>query len=87
VKPLEQKPEPQADLLDPKNLSVRLRHVERREWWLWASALLVTLLLTLALASFLAGRTRVARSGVVNTAASKYGFQFQEKILDWILEP
>jgi two-component system cell cycle sensor histidine kinase/response regulator CckA len=54
MKPLEQKPEPQADLLDPKNLSTRLRHIERREWWLWASALLVTLLLTLALASFLA---------------------------------
>ena len=54
MKPLEQKPEPHADLLGPKSLSTRLRHIERREWWLWASALLVTLLLTLALASFLA---------------------------------
>jgi len=34
-----------------------------------------------------AGRARVARSEVVNAAASKYGFQFQEKTRDWILEP
>jgi len=54
VKPLEQKPEAPTDLVDPKNLSARLGQIERREWWLWASALLVTLLLTLALASFLA---------------------------------
>lgn len=29
------------------------RRIERREWWLWASAFLITLLLTVALASFL----------------------------------
>jgi len=43
-----------ADHLDPRNVSARLSLIERREWWLWASAVLVTLLLTLALASFLA---------------------------------
>src|SRR5713226_5900589 len=30
-----------------------LRQIERREWWLWAVAVLVTLLLTLGLVSFL----------------------------------
>jgi PAS domain S-box-containing protein len=29
------------------------RRIERREWWLWATAFIVTLLLTIALASFL----------------------------------
>src|SRR5450432_601356 len=29
------------------------RHIERREWWLWAAAVSITLLLTLGLASFL----------------------------------
>ena len=33
------------------------------------------------------GRARVARSEAVNAAASKYGFQFEEKTRDWILEP
>ena len=35
-------------------LAIRLgmRRIERREWWLWSSAVLVTLLLTLGLASF-----------------------------------
>src|SRR5260370_36576377 len=30
-----------------------LRQIERREWWLWTAAVIVTLLLTLGLASFL----------------------------------
>jgi two-component system, cell cycle sensor histidine kinase and response regulator CckA len=31
----------------------RLRRIERREWWLWATALIVTLLLTAGILSFL----------------------------------
>ncbi len=54
MKALERKPVATAGLLDPKNVATRLGQIERREWWLWASAVLVTLLLTLALASFLA---------------------------------
>jgi len=34
-------------------LQARLRHIERREWWLWGFAVAVTLLLTLAVTSFL----------------------------------
>jgi PAS domain S-box-containing protein len=38
---------------DATELSHRgIRRIERREWWLWASAVLVTLLLTLGIASF-----------------------------------
>jgi hypothetical protein len=29
------------------------RRIERREWWLWAAAFVITLLLTIGLASFL----------------------------------
>jgi two-component system cell cycle sensor histidine kinase/response regulator CckA len=38
----------------PHEISVwaRIRHVERRQWWLWVSAIAVTLLLTVGMASF-----------------------------------
>jgi two-component system cell cycle sensor histidine kinase/response regulator CckA len=35
----------------PDEAQGRMRSIEQREWWLWASAVLVTLLLTLAIAS------------------------------------
>jgi len=31
----------------------RLRHIERREWWLWVTAVMITLLLTAGILSFL----------------------------------
>ena len=31
---------------------IRMRQIERRQWWLWASAIVVTLLLTAGVASF-----------------------------------
>lgn len=36
-----------------KAIRANFRRIERREWWLWASAFVITLLLTVALASFL----------------------------------
>jgi len=36
-----------------KILRANFRRIERREWWLWAAAFIITLLLTVALASFL----------------------------------
>ncbi len=36
-----------------KVLRANFRKIERREWWLWVAAAIITLLLTLALASFL----------------------------------
>jgi len=42
-------------LADPQQQALRanFRRIERREWWLWAAAAIITLLLTIALASFL----------------------------------
>src|SRR6266567_8940770 len=34
-------------------VDAQIRKIERREWWLWTSAILVTLLLTLGIVSFL----------------------------------
>src|ERR1039458_3676420 len=39
--------------VSPETLSVNFRKMERHEWWLWAAAVSVTLLLTAGLASFL----------------------------------
>jgi two-component system cell cycle sensor histidine kinase/response regulator CckA len=36
-----------------KALRANFRQIERREWWLWAAAAIITLLLTIGLASFL----------------------------------
>lgn len=36
-----------------KVLRANFRRIEQREWWLWAGAILITLLLTIGLASFL----------------------------------
>ena len=36
-----------------KALRANFRRIERREWWLWAAAFIITLLLTIGLASFL----------------------------------
>jgi len=35
-----------------QSLWVRIRQTEKRQWWLWASAIVVTLLLTIGMASF-----------------------------------
>ena len=42
-----------------KDLRANFRRIERREWWLWASAFVISLLLTIALASFLLPETNV----------------------------
>ena len=46
---------PMSDHVDAqyKALRANFRRIERREWWLWASAFIITLLLTVALTSFL----------------------------------
>src|SRR5947208_15113100 len=46
---------PMSDRVDAqyKALRANFRRIERREWWLWASAFVITLLLTVALVSFL----------------------------------
>ena len=39
--------------LHTKALRANFRRIERREWWLWAAAAIITLLLTVGLASFI----------------------------------
>ncbi|MBZ5722396.1 MAG: hypothetical protein LAO03_18650 [Acidobacteriia bacterium] len=50
------KPDPSdsnaPSIATPSGVRAGLRKVERREWWLWSSAVLVTLLLTLGVVSF-----------------------------------
>ena len=41
------------DVAETIVLRANFRHVEQREWWLWAAAFVITLLLTVGLASFL----------------------------------
>ncbi len=48
TKPMSERVDAQA-----KILRANFRRIERREWWLWAAAFVITLLLTVALASFL----------------------------------
>jgi PAS domain S-box-containing protein len=38
---------------ETKDIRANFRRIERREWWLWVAAAIITLLLTLGLASFL----------------------------------
>jgi PAS domain-containing protein len=37
----------------PSAVRVNFRRLERKEWWLWAAAIVITLLLTIGLASFI----------------------------------
>jgi len=53
TRPMSKKPmssEPDSDNVPPIRLG--MRRIERREWWLWSSAVLVTLVLTVGLVSF-----------------------------------
>ena len=45
------------DEAETRALRANFRRIERREWWLWAAAAIVTLLLTIGLASFLLPNT------------------------------
>ena len=44
---------PESGLSKQKPLRTNFRRIERKEWWLWAAAVVVTLLITFGLASFL----------------------------------
>src|ERR1700682_6584373 len=50
------RPEPDSSQEDrasrARQIRAAMRHVGRRQWWLWSSAVMVTLLLTLGIASF-----------------------------------
>src|SRR5205823_15080552 len=42
-----------------------LRRIERREWWLWTTAVIITLLLTAGMLSFLPSILRSGETGAV----------------------
>ena len=43
---------PEASVPRPEEIQTHLKHLDRRQWWLWSSTVAVILLLTLAVASF-----------------------------------
>ncbi len=43
----------EPEIAQTQVLRVNFRRIERREWWLWAAAVVITLLLTVGMASFL----------------------------------
>lgn len=43
----------ESGISETKTLRTNFRRIERKEWWLWAAAVVVTLLITFGLASFL----------------------------------
>ncbi|HEV1995285.1 MAG TPA: GGDEF domain-containing protein [Candidatus Acidoferrum sp.] len=45
-------PPPSAHALQGEEFRAKLRSVARRQWWLWSSAILITILLALTVASF-----------------------------------
>lgn len=49
---LETKPSQDGANSPPRALREDLRQLDRRQWWLWSSAMLVLILLTIAIASF-----------------------------------
>jgi diguanylate cyclase (GGDEF)-like protein len=48
----EQNTLPAVSPVQPEVFRASMRRLQRRQWWMWSSAVLVTLLLTLAIASF-----------------------------------
>jgi diguanylate cyclase (GGDEF)-like protein len=50
--PSEPQNTPTATALQAEQIRTHIRHIARRQWFLWSSAVMVTLLLTLGIASF-----------------------------------
>jgi len=57
MKPQPTREQDQRQEVRSRSARSNFRRIERREWWLWATAFVVTLLLTVALASFLVPKT------------------------------
>ena len=56
-----------------QQIQATLRHVGRRQWWLWSSAVMVTILLTLGIASF-------AFPGLLEQADASYSFGLNQAL-------
>jgi len=56
-----------------REIQAAMRHVGRRQWWLWSSAVMVTLLLTLGIASF-------AFPGLLSNPDATYSFDLDQAL-------
>jgi diguanylate cyclase (GGDEF)-like protein len=56
-----------------REIQAAMRHVGRRQWWLWSSAVMVTLLLTLGIASF-------AFPGLLTKQDATYSFELDQAL-------
>lgn len=67
-------PVPTQDILvDSTRIGATMRQVGRRQWWLWSSAVMVTLLLALAIASF-------ALPGLLTPTDASYSFNLNHAL-------
>jgi diguanylate cyclase len=66
--PLEPQPLAAPAPAQAEHIRTNMRRIAKRQWWLWSSAVMVTLLLTLGIASF-------AFPGLLSGAAASYSFQ------------
>jgi two-component system, cell cycle response regulator len=57
----------------PQGVRESMRHIERREWWLWSYAVLVTILLTVAIATF-------AFPALLSQAGEAYSFPLVQAV-------
>ncbi|MGA8145629.1 MAG: GGDEF domain-containing protein [Candidatus Acidiferrales bacterium] len=66
-------PSPEAASARPEEIQTHLRHLDRRQWWLWSSTVAVILLLTLTVASF-------AFPAMLNRDQGAYSFYLNQSI-------
>jgi len=64
---------PAVALVHPEQIRTIMLRLQRRQWWMWSSAVMVTLLLTLAIASF-------AFPGLLSQAESFSSFYLDQSV-------
>jgi diguanylate cyclase (GGDEF)-like protein len=62
-----------AKNVEPRAIRDRLRNLDRRQWWLWSSTVLVLILLTIAVASF-------AFPAMLSKEQSTYSFYLNQSV-------
>jgi diguanylate cyclase (GGDEF)-like protein len=64
---------PEGYAVRPEEIHSHLRHLDRRQWWLWSTTVAVILLLTLAVASF-------AFPAMLNREQGTYSFYLNQSV-------
>jgi diguanylate cyclase (GGDEF)-like protein len=70
---VETSPSPEAQRVPPEAFREHLRKLDRRQWWLWSSTVLVLILLTIAVASF-------AFPAILNFEQVTYSFYLNQAV-------